>query len=189
MPAVDRVNRILLTMLGLLLLVGGVTGLAAGLGGLGDDIAERAVATNDTSDWLDRNGWFWWALAGLALLVGVLAVWWLLAQLRVARVGRVALEPESSDGYTELSGGALSAAVAADVERLPGVRRATTSVTGGREAPHVGVTADLDETARLPEVRMLVERETVPRLRHALGGETPVDVRLRLAPQSRRRVT
>ena len=104
------VNRIVLALAGLLLLATGAAVLTASwpLAGrheplLAEDLRRR--------HW-HAEGWWWALLAGLAVCV-VLALWWLLAQLRRNRLA--AVEVDTGDGaYALLRGRALEEAVAAE---------------------------------------------------------------------------
>lgn len=98
---IKTVNRVLLGLAGLILVVVGGAVLATGLGvsvpswwpfdGKDDVLLSKA----DRTRWRDEGWWWPTVIAVLAVLV-VLALWWLLAQLRRGRLAEVLVD--SGDG-------------------------------------------------------------------------------------------
>ena len=79
----ERLNRVLLTIVGLLLVAAGIYTLLRSWGALGDAAAAEPLFTANARDWVQRNEeWFWPVMAGVSTLVALLALRWLLAQLR-----------------------------------------------------------------------------------------------------------
>lgn len=80
---IDRLNRVLLALVGLLLIAVGGVGLARGFGWFGENRRVRALLDPSTERWFHDHGTEA-RIAGLALAVGLaaLALWWLVAQLR-----------------------------------------------------------------------------------------------------------
>ena len=64
------------------------------------------------SDYPDGRPWFWWAVAGVFVLIAVLAFLWLIAQLKTDRTTRLDRSTNARDGYTTLHARALTDAVA-----------------------------------------------------------------------------
>ena len=94
---VDRVNRVLLVLLGLLCLAGGIVVLLLSYRAFGTSTARQPLLRPATRGFADRNsGWFWLAVALGTLIVALLALRWLLAQLSVARVGALEVVPTRS---------------------------------------------------------------------------------------------
>lgn len=183
--AVDRVNRLVLTVLGAALLALAVVGLVASAGGFGRRVADAPLYGRVPRGWFETNGWALWLVALFGVLVALLALRWLLAQVHSERVTRLDLERDLAEGRTLLGGGALTSAVVADVETLPGVRRAGASLLG-TSRPWLRLTVDLDERADIAEVRRRLETGSVPRLRRVLGEEHfPVEALLRLPASTR----
>jgi hypothetical protein len=183
---VDRGNRARLSLLGLILLVLGGLGLAAGFGAFDSSTAQRSVLTDDIRSYPEQHAWFWWAVAAVLLVIALLALRWLLIQLRTDRVGSLSID-RSGQGETMLRGGALTHAVEEDVESFRGVRRASASLRGRPDRPTCRIVVDLDGRGNVGDVRDQVESTAVPHLRRALEDQdVPVDVRLRLAPRDRR---
>ncbi|MGV9904857.1 alkaline shock response membrane anchor protein AmaP [Streptomyces sp. NPDC003388] len=146
-----RVNRVLLFLLGLLLLAGGGSVLAVGLGvrtprrwlhaGPHDDLLSAAERTR----WRDA-GWWWPAvIGGLAVLV-LLALWWLAANLRRRRLAEVLVDTGDGEGAL-LRGPALASAVTEDAGRQPGVAHAEAVLTGRRTRPAVRAGLRLEPAA------------------------------------------
>jgi hypothetical protein len=187
-PAVQRVNRVVLTLLGLLLCGGAAIGFAWGVGAFGAARARRPVLDRAVTDYAGNTPWFWWAVAGGAALIGLLALAWLLAQGRTERVGRIDLTPGSADGSTSVHAGALTEAVEREVGALVGVTGAWARLRGTR-APRLDLIVGLDDNADLVDLRHRLERQTVTHVRQALASaDFPVRIQLRPAPGGRPRV-
>ena len=145
-----------------------------------------SVLTDDIRSYPEQYAWFWWAVAAVLLVIALLALRWLLIQLRTDRVGSLSID-RSGQGETMLRGGALTHAVEEDVESFRGVRRASASLRGRPDRPTCRIVVDLDGRGNVGDVRDQVESTAVPHLRQALEDQdVPVDVRLRLAPRDRR---
>ena len=187
-PAVNAVNRLLLVIVGLLLATAGGLGLALSFGAFGDARAARPVLTDSTADFADRNDWFWWAVVGGCLLIGLLALWWLLAQTRTERVGHLDLTDTDAEGITTVQAGALTAAVEQEVQAYLGVLGASAGLRG-KGTHRVDLTVDLDDTADLAEIRRRLQEQTVPRTRQALGRpDLPFRIELRPATGTTRTI-
>ncbi|MFL6182024.1 MAG: alkaline shock response membrane anchor protein AmaP, partial [Actinomycetes bacterium] len=85
------INRVALTVLGLLLVAAGGLGLAVGVDALGGWQATDPVLRQEVSTFPDEHRWFWWVVSGALLLIAVLALLWLLAQLKTDRTTRLDL--------------------------------------------------------------------------------------------------
>jgi hypothetical protein len=174
---VNGANRTLLGLLGLLLLAAGGLGLAVSFGALGD--AGTPVLPPGVRDYANDQPWFWWAVAGVCLVLALLGLRWLLAQLQTDRVGRLDLTTDDRDGLTTVHAGALTDAVEAEVEDLRGVAGASAHLLdrGGRR---LTLAVDLAEYADIAEVRQILEDRVVAHARQAIDDpELPVDIELR----------
>lgn len=173
---VDLVNRVVLTLWGLLLLAAGSLGLALGFGAFG---AAPRVLPDGVRSYAREQGWFWWAVAGGCLLLALLGLRWLLAQLHTDRAGRLDLTHDDRDGLTVVYASALTDAVEAEARALRGVSDASAQLRdqrGRRLALAVGLT----DYADIAEVRAALEGQVVGHLRQAVDDpELPVDVQLR----------
>jgi len=174
---VNGVNRTALTLLGLVLLVAGGLGLAYSFGAFGD--GRHPLVPQGMRDFTADQPWFWWAVAAVCLLIAMLALGWLLAQLRTDRAGQLDLTSDDRDGLTTLHGGALTEAVETETEQLRGVVGASAHVRD-RHGRRLVLSVDLAEYADLAEVRQSVEDRVVAHARQAVDDpDLPVDVELR----------
>src|SRR3954453_19006259 len=77
----DRVNRTVLVVLGLLLLAAGGYALLRSYGAFGSDQANAPLLLDHVRDWVHRNeDWFWPVAGVVAALVAFAALRWLWAQ-------------------------------------------------------------------------------------------------------------
>jgi F0F1-type ATP synthase membrane subunit c/vacuolar-type H+-ATPase subunit K len=185
-PHATRVNRVLLTLLGLLLLAAGLAGLAVGLGMLGPDRAQRRVIDAGVTG-AAASSWFRGGLALAAALVAVLALVWLLSQLRTDRVRDLDLEADRSRGRTLLHTRAVSDAVTDEVETYRGVSRAHAHMHGDAASPKLVLRAVLDGRVAARDIADRVVSDAVPHTRQALDApDLPVRVEMRLATRTQR---
>lgn len=186
-PVSSRVNRTLLTVLGLLLLVGAGLGLALSFGAFGSGRASRPVLDPEISSFADDNAaWFWPVVAAVTVLLGLLALRWLLSQLRSDKVGEMDLERDRSRGSTRVSSRAVTDAVTDELEGQRGVQGARAKFRGDDKEPDLDLKVSVDDTADLGQVRQRIETTTVPHTREALGRpDMPVHLTVELAPRQR----
>jgi hypothetical protein len=176
-PRVDALNRVVLTLLGLLVLAAGGLGIAAGVGAFPGSPDPR-VLPGSVRGFAASTPWFWWAVAGASLLLALLGLFWLVAQLRSDRRSLLDLTRDAADGTTTVHGAALTSAVVEEVERIRGVTGAGAGLRERRGGQLV-LTVDLAETADIGAVREALEH-TVAHARQAVEDPTlPVDVQLR----------
>jgi len=174
---VDSLNRTTVTLIGLVLLVAGGLGLAYSLGAFGD--GEHPLVPQGMRDLAQDQPWFWWAVAAVCLLMALLALRWLLAQLRTDRVGQLDLTTDDRDGLTTLHGNALTEAVETETEQIRGVVGASAHLRD-RRGRRLLLGVDLAEYADLAEVRRSVEERVVAHARQAVDDPgLPVDIELR----------
>jgi hypothetical protein len=160
---VNRGNRVLWSVIGLILLAAGVLGVLAGRGWLpGVDPAQPILTAQAVRRWNSWGNWAFVATTALAILLAVLGVLLIAGQLR--RGGGVRIRdllvrepageanppaPESPDaGRTRVASTALHHALAHDLETDRHVRRAAVRITGKAAHPRLHVrlaaTADAD---------------------------------------------
>ena len=75
--------------MGLLATAAGALGIAANVGLFGDDRASAPVIDAATQSYAASHDWYWPVVAGVAVLVLLLALRWLLVQLRHDTVSEV----------------------------------------------------------------------------------------------------
>lgn len=183
-----RVNRTILILLGLILLAAGVLGLVLSFGGFGAQPAESPVLPEQLRSFADQNAWFWWVVALAGVLLALLALRWLLAQLRTDRVSRLDLTDDDRAGVTTVHTGAVCDAVEDEARTFRGVSGATAHIRGARDTMDLRV--DLTDRADIADVRSKLEDVLVPHLRQALDDpHMPVDIELRLGRTSDRGLT
>lgn len=180
----DRLNRSLLTLLGLLLAAAGGYGLARGLDAFGRRQARQPVlfpaVRNFVSDYKDI---FWPVAFVLALLLALLGLRWLISQLRSpGRLSEVDLtHPSPHGGHTSVRAPAAATALEEDLQTVDGVQGASVRLVGGRAEPRVDCRVDVVEDADLSRVRSGIEQDAFSRFRRALEiDDLQAHVRLRL---------
>lgn len=174
---VDPVNRVVLALVGLLLLAAGAFGLAVGFDAFGT--AESAVLPAQVRQFPRQQPWFWWAVAAACLVIALLALRWLVAQLRTDRVGRLDLTTDDRDGQTVVHAGALTDAVEGEAEALRGVSAASAHLTDVR-GRQLSLTVDLADYADIAQVRQGLEEHVVAHARQAVDDPAlPVEIELR----------
>lgn len=188
------VNRVLLGLAGLVLVCvgGGVLAAATGLSvpswwpwsGKNDVLLSEADRTRWRSD-----GWWWpTVIAVLAVLV-VLALWWLLAQLRRARLSEVLVDSGDGEGAL-LRGRALEGALAAEAGGLDGVARAQVVLTGKRSAPRARIRLLVEPDAAPDEALGRLSDEALAHARDSAGlDRLPAEVRLKAVKHRAERVS
>jgi len=173
------INRVVLTVLGLLLLTAGGLGLAVSVGALGESRADNSVLPQEVSTFPDGHPWFWWAVTGALLLIAVLALLWLLTQLKTSRTTRLDLTTNARDGYTTLHASALTDAVEDEALGITGVTNVSANVHEHR-GQHLFLRVGLAESADIDEVRTRLENEVVTHLREGVTDPRfPVTIELR----------
>ncbi|MFF2206231.1 hypothetical protein [Streptomyces sp. NPDC058145] len=121
--------------------------------------------------------------------LGLLALWWLLAQLRRRHPSQVPVGEYGAQQGLELSRGALSDAIAAEAVSLPGVARAKIRLTGRSARPRADITLPLTP-ATAPDAALKELSEGPPdNARRSTGRDDLfAETRLRVAHQKAHRV-
>jgi hypothetical protein len=175
----NAVNRLVLTVLGLLLLASGGLGLALGLEAFGARRAASPVLPQEVSTFAEGRPWFWWVVVAVLLLTAGLALLWLLIQLKPDRTTRLDRTTDAQDGYTTLHAGALTDAVEDEALSITGVSSASANVHE-RRGLRVVLHVELTESADIDQVRTRLEDEVVAHLREGVGDPGfPVSIELR----------
>lgn len=173
----DRVDRIVLTVIGILLLCLGAAALLHSTGALGVLRRESPVISSPTATWYAANGgWFWPTLAGVALIALLLAVWWAAAQVRLRGTSRIELE-RGPGGTVAVAGGYLADSIEQDALALDGVERARARVSTTDHAVRVWLTIWVGPPYDVGRAVARVTKTLVPNVRTALDGEHPPQVR------------
>lgn len=180
---IDRINRIVLILLGSIFLGAGVVGLLVAAGVFGQSAAHTALVTAGMRDYAhDNASWYWGAFAGGAFLVAALALIWLFAQSGSSRVSSLQLETDRSRGATRLQSSALTSALEDDVTTYHGVNDATARLLGTSREPLLRLDVALDQSADIGAIREQLETQAIPRVRQAASVlDLPVWLRLEIA--------
>lgn len=187
----DRVNRVGLSLFGLLLAGAAVYGLARGWGAFGASAASDPLLLDSWREFTIRNErWFWPAAAVASLVVGLLGLRWLRAQLAAATAEPIDLTHRGDAGTTTVHPAGAARALAEDVETHRNVNRATARLVGTPEAPEVDLRVDVTADCDLPALRTWIDEEALVRFERALEfTELDANVEFRLtAPVGRRRL-
>jgi hypothetical protein len=101
----DKVNRVVLSVLGGLMLIGGGVGLAYSLGAFGEDRSHAMFAADQLNTWLsDNREWLSIVVIVACLLLAALSLRWLLFQARPqSTVGDFSYPLAEGEGKTSLS--------------------------------------------------------------------------------------
>jgi hypothetical protein len=81
-----RGNRVGLAVTGLVLLTAGGYVLARSLGAFGSTQARQPVYTDAEAGWIRTTIWIWPAVAAVGVMIAILALRWLIVQLRTERL-------------------------------------------------------------------------------------------------------
>ncbi|MEU0374230.1 alkaline shock response membrane anchor protein AmaP [Streptomyces sp. NPDC006283] len=188
------VNRVALGLVGLVLVCAGGAVLAAGAG-LSvpswwpfDGRSDVLLSDADRARWQDE-GWWWPVVIAVLALLLVLGLWWLLAQLRRARLSEVLVESGDGEGAL-LRGRALEGVLTEEASSLDGVSRASVALTGRRTTPRVRMALHLEPDAAPGEALTRLTDEAIAHARDSAGLEAlPAEVRLDTGRRRARRVS
>lgn len=192
----DRTNRVLLALIGLLALAIGAGGLLISGGVVGKRFSRRLVTDNQFVRYFaSHGGWLWPTIAGVAFLILLLTLFWLLRLLfSTDRAGDVALPSahpsmresraqqlrnhasgavgapgrDHATGRTSVSASALSQAVAQEIDTYHGVLATRARVLGEPAAPSLVIEVKASRRADLPALVLRIEQEAILHAREAL---------------------
>ena len=171
MNNLDRLNRVIVTVLAVLLIAGGAYGLVRSYnweGVLGDGAERDPVLLDDVRRWFGDNDWVWWLVALGALLVAWIGWRWLRLQLLPSPSLSVLRMDSPQGGRTELATAAVAEAIERDLEDDPDVSSARVRVVGDEYAPVLDLRVGVSDRAAATEVRRRIEATVLPRARAAL---------------------
>ena len=100
-----------------------------------------------------------------AVVVGILALRWLLVQLRSDSLGRVVVDSdrtsEPGSGRADLPAQAVAGAVGREIDTYPGVSRVHAGLTGRPDEPELRLRITVDPDADLARVRRRITGEAI----------------------------
>ncbi|MEV5611404.1 alkaline shock response membrane anchor protein AmaP [Streptomyces sp. NPDC052225] len=188
------VNRIVLGLLGLVLVLGGGSVLAVGLGvnppswWIHDGPHDVLLSEADRDRWRG-DGWWWPTVIAVLAVVVLLALWWFVAQFRRRRLTEVLVDTGDGEGAL-LRGRALESVLVSGAESLDGVARAAVALTGRRSAPEARVSLTLESHAAPGEALTLLSDDALTEAKNSAGLATlPAEVRLRAVKHRAERVS
>lgn len=182
----SRLNRALLGSLGAVLLLAGGGGAAAGLGLLRGPLPTIDPGAPIMGSAVQLASWAPWAAAAAGVIVGILALLWLLAQTRRRPAGGTWQigDQGTGSGSATLPTAAAAAALARDIENYRGAGSVTATLTGTPTAPAALLDVAVDSSASATDLRRRIATQALPRLRTALQLEAlPTQLVLRLDAQ------
>ncbi|MFE9648527.1 alkaline shock response membrane anchor protein AmaP [Streptomyces sp. NPDC006365] len=178
------VNRVLVGLAGLLLIVGGGSVLAVGLGleppswWVHDGQRDVLLSDADRTRWRDE-GWWWPTVIAVLAVTVLLALWWLTAILRRRRLAEVLVDTGDGEGAL-LRGRALEGVLAGEAGALDGVQRAQAALTGRRSTPQARVQLLLEPHADPGDALHVLTTQALAHARDSAGlAALPAEVRLR----------
>lgn len=181
----DLLDRVVLSVLGVLLAGAGAYGLARSGGVFGREGAHDPVLGPGLRRFVaDHMLPFWMAVAVLGLALAWLGWRWLRAQFPASKtVPHLDLgDGDGDDAGTLLSSSALSTAVADHLSTHDAVRWARARVLAGRPRPQVELRVGVSDDVDAGHLSDFVETEVLGHLRQALEvDEVDAHVELRLA--------
>ena len=183
----DRINRLALTLLGLLALLAGAAALTASASGFGTTFAHHALFANHVSTYIGQHGtWLWAATAFICLLILLAALRWLAALLiSTDRAGDLTVAGSTKHGSTKLQPPALTGALSREIATYYGVDTAKGRIIGDASDPQLVITVTATQTADLAALHQRVEGQALTHARQALANPTlPIQLDLDI---SRRR--
>lgn len=187
----DRVNRRGLVLLGLILLGIGAYGMARSAGAFGDRAASEPLLVDSWRRFVaDNEAWFWPVVAVASVVVALIGLRWLRAQLAAGKPSALDLTSREEGGSTTVDAGGAASALAADVEQLGGVQRASARLRGDADGPEIDLRVDVDDDCDLPALRRTIDDAALTRFCQALELEpAAVNLEFRLsAPNNGHRV-
>ena len=192
MNQLDRVNRLVGTVVAAAVVAVGVLGLLRSYGiFFSDEAMDDPVLLQQVRDWVaDNDWWFWWAAFVVALLLAYLGWRWLRVQLLPSPSLDELTVASTDTGRTTLPSRALADAVTQQLEEDNELRGARVRMVGSEREPALDVRAAVADGADLEAVRYRVEGEAVGRARTALERpDLTATVRYRLGDPTARVLT
>jgi hypothetical protein len=184
----DRINRLIMIVLGAIFLAIGGAIIAANTGVFASGFPQRTLLENPAVSWIGGHStWFWPIAAAAATVLGVLAALWLVKILR----GPPKTHDVSIDGSARTTVGAtaLRDALTNEIQSYRGVDAARVRVYGDSIQPRLGVKVNLTADARVAEVRRRIEQQALAHAREALDApKMPVTLDLGVSGKSGPRV-
>ena len=174
-----RLNRTLLGVLGVVLLAAGVFTVATHFGLLTAVAADAPLVP----ELIDLPTWAFYVTAGVAIVLGLLCLRWILAQLvRAPKTHTWRFDQDPARGRTELAASTAITPFVDEVTAYPGVHAVRATLAGRREAPALAMVVSAEQDGDLADIRRRIDTVGLPRLRQALDLDTvPVTIEFRFS--------
>lgn len=180
----DRVDRLLLRLIGGVLALLGIAVLLHSTGALGARRATSPVLSSPTVAWYrDNGGWLWPALIVVLLVLVGVGVWWVSTQVRLQGSSRIELADQPG-GAVDVSGSHLAECIERDALNQDGVARARARVSTTPEAMHVWLTVWIGPPYDVGRSVARVANTVLPNLRTTLGGVQPRPIRTHITVET-----
>ncbi|PYI69772.1 hypothetical protein CVV68_01295 [Arthrobacter livingstonensis] len=161
-------NRTWLAILGVLVLAAGITGLLQAAGTLQTIAPTPSPGTRVVTGELHpffAQPWLIALILVIGVLVGVLALWWIIAQIpRKNPAGTYRLQHEGAQGRTSCDPSVLAAAVEEQVNTLPGVVTASALLRGTANEPDLTLKVTINDRTDVRALLRHLETSTLPQL-------------------------
>lgn len=188
-----RGNRAGLALIGLLLLAGGAYLGLRGLAVFSTGQANSVLYPRFISSWLaDQEPWIFIVVIVAAVIIGLLALRWLLVQLRTEQLGNITIDTDRNStaadlgdpgiGRTALPVAALTAAIEHDIAAYPGVRKAAAQLSGTPDRPVLWLAVKIDPEADIADIRTQITTRALTNVHAALDtDQLPTHLQLDVA--------
>ena len=174
MNQLDRLNRAVVTVLGLLLVAAGGYGLLRSFNWqevLGRGADQDPLLLDGVREAFNENDWLWWLIALVALGVAWIGWKWLRLQLLPSPSLSTLHLPSGDESRTELPASAFNEAITRDLENDPCITAARVRLVGSEDEPELDLRVGVADRAAATTVRSRIESDVLPRARWALQRE------------------
>ena len=191
MKVTDHLERLIFSLLGVVLLAGGAYVILRGLSAFGDVQANAPLISDSHHRFLGHHESWWWltgTLAALILTVSGLAL--LRRQFRAVPDPRSRpLVRRADKGYTRVDGGALTGALEDELEHLPDVEQASAKLLRGGSRPVLDLHLKVPDDTDFSDLRPAVEDHALERFQTAIeADQLTARIRIRLATRKDHRL-
>ena len=190
---IDRRNRRLVAMIGLLVAAGGAASACVGAGVFGTARSDHAVFGPTLVRWWNEGGWKSFAVVvAIGVVAVTLGLWMALPQLRRndarPRTGTIVFADSGTHrGETTLRAPGLSRGLENDLERLPDIRKAAVGLFGAYPDIELRAVVDVPDDADLEGLPDRVD-EVLERVRTTTGVRLdPIRIAVRFTSANRDR--
>ncbi|WP_322770634.1 alkaline shock response membrane anchor protein AmaP [Frankia sp. Cr1] len=167
-PRVDRVNRVVFVLLGLVCLGGGIVALLAGRGVFGDDVTDRPALTATNRAFAADHGWFWPVVGAATALVVVLALAWLWLQRSTGDLAGLYVVDDTF-GRVRVNARAFTSAVESELAAAAGAQQVRARLLHKEKDPLLRVVVTMEPDINVSRLRADIEQVVLPHARGALS--------------------